>query len=58
MVVLSNYWIFNQISSKGPIIIRQDRVGIDGQQFQCMKFRTMVSNKAAEKGYSHLTKKG
>ena len=46
-----------KISSKGPVIIRQDRVGIDGQQFQCMKFRTMVSNKAAEKGYSHLTKK-
>ena len=46
-----------KLSSKGPIIIRQDRVGTDGQQFQCMKFRTMVSNKAAEKGYSHLTKK-
>ncbi len=46
-----------KLSSKGPVIIRQDRVGVDGQQFQCMKFRTMVSNKAAEKGYSHLTKK-
>tara|TARA_Y100001968_G_C18847136_1_gene476333 strand:- start:30 stop:503 length:474 start_codon:yes stop_codon:yes gene_type:complete len=35
----------------------QDRVGIDGISFRCMKFRTMVSNKAAEKGYSHLTLK-
>ncbi len=63
-VCLSILWWFYAIigiliklSSKGPIVIRQDRVGIDGQQFQCMKFRTMVSNKAAEKGYSHLTKK-
>jgi len=46
-----------KLTSKGPSIIRQDRVGIDGISFQCMKFRTMVSNKAAEKGYSHLTLK-
>lgn len=49
--------ILIKLTSKGPIIIRQDRVGIDGNHFQCMKFRTMVSNKAAEKGFSHLTKK-
>ena len=46
-----------KLTSRGPVIIRQDRVGIDGSHFQCMKLRTMVSNKAAEKGYSHLTKK-
>ena len=49
--------ILIKLTSKGPFIIRQDRVGIDGNYFQCMKFRTMVSNKAAEKGYSHLTQK-
>ncbi len=46
-----------KLTSKGPVIIRQDRVGIDGSHFKCLKFRTMVSNKAAEKGYSHLTVK-
>ncbi len=39
------------------MIIRQDRIGADGTRFQCMKFRTMVSDKSAEKGYSHLTSK-
>lgn len=46
-----------KLSSNGPIIIRQDRIGIDGIRFMCMKFRTMVSDKSAEKGYSHLTSK-
>ena len=49
--------ILIKLSSKGPVIISQDRVGVDGIHFKCMKFRTMFSNKAAEKGYSHLTKK-
>lgn len=44
-----------KLSSRGPIIISQDRIGIDGIRFMCMKFRTMVSDKSAEKGYSHLT---
>ena len=49
MVVYPLIGILIKLTSKGPIIIRQDRVGIDGNHFQCMKFRTMVSNKAAEK---------
>jgi len=49
--------LFIKFSSKGPVVIRQNRIGIDGTQFKCMKFRTMVSNKSAEKGYSHLTSK-
>ena len=61
-VVLGILWWFYPIvglliklTGKGPIIIRQDRIGIDGIRFQCMKFRTMFSDKSAEKGYSHLT---
>ena len=46
-----------KLSGRGPCIIRQDRIGADGIRFQCMKFRTMVSDKSAEKGYSHLTSK-
>jgi len=44
-----------KFSSRGPITIRQDRIGVDGIRFMCMKFRTMVSDASAEKGYSHLT---
>jgi len=65
LVVLTGiYWWFYiivgiviKLSSKGPIIINQKRIGIDGQEFTCLKFRTMYSNKAAEKGLQHLTKK-
>jgi len=46
-----------KFSSRGPIVIRQDRIGVDGIRFLCMKFRTMVSDTSAEKGYSHLTSK-
>ena len=61
-VLLGIFWWFYplvgiliKLSGKGPIIIRQDRIGIDGLRFKCMKFRTMVSDKSAEKGYKHLT---
>lgn len=47
--------LFIKLSSRGKVIIRQDRIGIYGLHFNCMKFRTMVSDSSAEKGYSHLT---
>tara|TARA_S200000501_G_scaffold271423_1_gene255160 strand:- start:1556 stop:2941 length:1386 start_codon:yes stop_codon:yes gene_type:complete len=50
-------YILIKATSKGPGIISQRRIGIDGKEFICYKFRTMFSNKAAEKGLSHLTKK-
>ena len=63
-VVLGILWWFYpligliiKLTSRGPIVISQDRIGIDGIRFMCMKFRTMVSDKSAEKGYSHLTSK-
>ena len=46
-----------KMTSKGDGIIGQRRIGIDGKEFTCYKFRTMYSNEAAEKGLSHLTKK-
>ncbi|MGH2752873.1 MAG: sugar transferase [Actinomycetota bacterium] len=30
-----------RLTSKGPIILRQERLGMDGRPFQMMKFRTM-----------------
>jgi len=49
-VVLGILWWFYPIvglliklTGKGPIIICQDRIGIDGIRFQCMKFRTILT---------------
>lgn len=33
-----------KLTSKGPIIFRQDRMGQFGSQFKCLKFRTMYAN--------------
>lgn len=31
-----------KLSSKGPVLYRQERIGLDGQPFDMLKFRTMV----------------
>ncbi len=36
--------IIIKLDSKGPVIFRQIRVGLDGRMFQMYKFRTMVKN--------------
>jgi len=36
-----------KLSSRGPILYRGVRVGINGRQFKMLKFRTMVSNAEA-----------
>ena len=33
-----------KVSSKGPVLFRQRRKGIDGKEFDCIKFRTMHLN--------------
>ena len=33
-----------KLTSKGPVIFRQDRLGQFGTQFKCLKFRTMYSD--------------
>lgn len=38
-----------EIQSPGPIFFRQDRTGMNGQTFQCLKFRSMHPNKAADR---------
>ena len=44
-----------KLSGKGPVVIKQNRVGINGLRFKCLKFRTMTSNKLAEKGIGKIT---
>jgi exopolysaccharide biosynthesis polyprenyl glycosylphosphotransferase len=41
-----------KVSSRGPILFRQTRIGIDGQEFTMVKFRSMVID--AEKRRSEL----
>lgn len=31
-----------RLTSRGPVLFRQDRVGLNGETFSCLKFRTMV----------------
>ena len=49
--------LFIKLNSRGPILILQERVGINGQSYKCYKFRTMISNVNAEKGYGEITNK-
>lgn len=45
-----------KITSKGTILIRQNRPGIDSNVFDCYKFRTMTYDPISEKGEGEITK--
>ncbi len=52
-----------KLTSKGPIFFRQKRTGENGEDFTCLKFRTMTVNedadeKQATKGDARITKIG
>ena len=36
-------------TSEGPVFFRQERMGLNGRRFMCLKFRTMVANAEALK---------
>ena len=64
IILLSIYWWFYplvgiliKLSGRGPIVIHQGRIGIDGIHFKCMKFRTMVFEKPPMDGITYLTDK-
>lgn len=42
-------WIFIKIESKGPVLFKQSRQGLDGENFICYKFRSMRINKFSDK---------
>ena len=47
-------WFFVKFESKGPLLFKQGREGIQGKEFTCYKFRSMTLNKDADK--VHATK--
>ncbi|HEX9783205.1 MAG TPA: sugar transferase [Opitutaceae bacterium] len=34
-------WFVTRLTSPGPVIFRQERIGLRGRRFSCLKFRTM-----------------
>jgi len=58
LFVLSLLWpilfVLVKLESKGPLLFRQKREGINGSEFTCYKFRSMKINEQSEK--SHVTK--
>lgn len=47
-------WFFVKFESKGPLLFKQGREGINGEEFICYKFRSMTLNEDADK--VHATK--
>ena len=52
--VIPILWILVKLESKGPLIFKQKREGLNGEHFVCYKFRSMRINDLADK--IHATK--
>jgi putative colanic acid biosynthesis UDP-glucose lipid carrier transferase len=42
-------WVLVKLESKGPLIFKQQREGLNGDKFTCFKFRSMKLNSDADK---------
>ena len=42
-------WIIVKLESKGPLVFKQGREGLNGKEFTCYKFRSMRMNKQSNK---------
>ena len=40
--------IIIKLNSKGPVLFKQKRSGIDNKEFICYKFRSMTTNKSSD----------
>src|SRR6185436_4161146 len=47
-----------KLTSRGPVLFRQTRVGRGGEQFQMLKFRTMVIDAEERKAELHALNQG
>lgn len=43
-----------RLSSSGPVLFRQARIGLYGEEFECLKFRTMFVAAATDTHQAHL----
>ena len=69
VIILILSWLYPilailiKLSSKGPILFKQSRSGVDNEEFTCYKFRSMTQSdnadsKQADKGDVRITKLG
>lgn len=56
LVLIPFIVVGNMLANKGPLLYKQDRVGLNGRRFKIIKFRTMVKN--AEKNGAQWSQKG
>ena len=63
LILLTIYWwihvivcVMIKFSSKGPIFFKQKRIGKNGIEFYCYKFRTMEMNGSTCEGKGDITK--
>ena len=49
LLLLPFIWIIVKVQSPGPLLFRQKRTGLDGNDFYCYKFRSMHVNTDADK---------
>src|SRR5215207_6900395 len=45
-----------KLCSRGPVLFSQERIGLFGQPFRCLKFRTMKPNAETGTHQAHLAK--
>jgi lipopolysaccharide/colanic/teichoic acid biosynthesis glycosyltransferase len=50
--VITAIWLAIRVLAPGPALFRQKRIGQSGQEFEILKFRTMVVNAEALGGFS------
>ncbi len=47
-----------KFTSKGPILFKQQRLGLDNEEFTFLKFRSMYANEEGQKKHNNLKKDG
>lgn len=55
LVIIPFVWIGNLLGNRGPLFYKQERVGLNGETFQIVKFRSMVTD-AEKNGAVFATK--